>query len=213
MLHFDGSKAGVANLSRGQQRLSSWHVYLFCTDCRIAWYGTIVSSEYMQIWVQIFILCLKLMAGQTVFTGLKGLAEAWDSSQRIRRRVREIGCVVAQQPEEGKAEEDGPIGKTTANVRYNKEALMPILELMKGHFQYVPCLESWIYWLAIHCSCFLVDCIDSILGSQGNAGRRGQNFDVDAWDTSFQGDTQQPSVESSLLVWDVEAAALQAYAD
>ena len=82
------------------------------------------------------------MASSGVFSNLGGLQAKWDSSARLRKRLRDVGQLVVAEPQPGAAEAPGPLAKTNANLRYNQEALIGLVELMHGVFDKVPCIDA-----------------------------------------------------------------------
>lgn len=83
-----------------------------------------------------------------VFNGLGGLQAKWDASARLRKRLREVGQLVVAEPAAGAAEAPGPLAKTNANLRYNQEALIGLVEIMHGVFDKVPCIDALTEQLA-----------------------------------------------------------------
>lgn len=79
---------------------------------------------------------------QGVFSELGGLADAWDASPRLRQRIRELGQLTVSKPEEGASEAEGPVAKTTANLKHNAMVLKPVVVAMKNLQDRVPCIEA-----------------------------------------------------------------------
>jgi len=82
--------------------------------------------------------------GEATFTGLAGLADAWDADLKLRARVRSLGRLVAEKPPAGhqEAAPECPIAKTVDNLKFNAAAVRPLLALMSGTRGMVPCVES-----------------------------------------------------------------------
>ena len=82
--------------------------------------------------------------GEKVFKELGGLGLLWDDSQTVRERVRKVKRVVVDKPPDD-ADEVTPmsvVAKTIANVRHNHHVLSPLLKMMSGSRDMVPCLVS-----------------------------------------------------------------------
>ena len=64
------------------------------------------------------------------FGQLGQLFEAWDSVQRLRDRMRNVGRLVVELPPQDKAEQpsDSPVAKTMANLRHNHQAIAKLRE-------------------------------------------------------------------------------------
>lgn len=70
-----------------------------------------------------------------VFSDLGGLSDDWDSVRLLRERMRVVGRLVVDKPEEGKAEVAGEVTlKTMQNVKYNATALLPLVKKMRGEY-------------------------------------------------------------------------------
>ena len=84
--------------------------------------------------------------GKKVFGGFVGLAKAWDASERLRTRLRDVQRLVVAVPEEDAKEQapQGVVAKTVANLRYNHHSMRPLLQLMAPHKDCVPCLNGLV---------------------------------------------------------------------
>ena len=82
------------------------------------------------------------MATPSVFNALDGLQAKWDSSARLRKRLRDVGQLVVAEPPAGAAETAGPLAKTNANLRHNQDAMIGLVELMHGVFDKIPCIDA-----------------------------------------------------------------------
>ena len=82
--------------------------------------------------------------GEATFTTLAGLSDAWDSHLKLRSRVRSLGRLVAEKPPAGEKEAapEGSIARTVDNLKYNADAVRPLLALMSGTRGMVPCVET-----------------------------------------------------------------------
>lgn len=118
--------------------LASW-VMLACFTC-VAGSGTaaIAALEF-----RIREKEHEMVAQQpAVFNELGNVADGWDASQQLRRRIRDVGALVVNEPKEGESEENAPVAKTMANLKYNVEVLLPIAKAMTGCYDKVPCIEA-----------------------------------------------------------------------
>ena len=82
------------------------------------------------------------MASVGSFMALAGLHEKWDGVARLRKRLRDIKQITAEQPEGKELEQPGPVPKTNANLRYNQDVLIPLVEAMHGVYDKVPSVEA-----------------------------------------------------------------------
>lgn len=78
------------------------------------------------------------------FTDLDGLSKSWDSCERLRSRVVDLGSLVVAKPGPDQKETtlEGVIERTLDEARYNHEVLLPIFEKMKGNLDRIPHLDS-----------------------------------------------------------------------
>lgn len=78
------------------------------------------------------------------FGQLGQLFEAWDSVQRLRDRMRNVGRLVVELPPQDKAEQpsDSPVAKTMANLRHNHQAMLPLTKAMSQAPDKVPCIAK-----------------------------------------------------------------------
>ena len=78
------------------------------------------------------------------FAQLGQLFESWDSVQRLRDRMRNVGRLVVELPPEGKSEQplDTPVAKTMANLRHNHQAMLPLTKAMSMAPDKVPCITK-----------------------------------------------------------------------
>ena len=97
--------------------------------------------------VQLFDLqafCSSVSCTMATFNKLDGLADAWDASPVLRARIRNIKRAVAEKPGEDQ-EEAAPgasVCKTVANLKYNKDLILPAAKIMKDVPHQVPCIEA-----------------------------------------------------------------------
>ena len=75
------------------------------------------------------------------FMALSGLHEKWDGVVRLRKRLGEIKQICAAEPAGKDVEQPGPVAKTNANLRYNQDVLVPLVEAMCGVYDKVPSVE------------------------------------------------------------------------
>ena len=83
-----------------------------------------------------------MSAGTTLFTELTGLSQKWDQVEKVRARLRAFGQLCVAEPAPGESEAEGPVAKTIQNLKYNLDAVVPLLEVMCGHVDKVPHIES-----------------------------------------------------------------------
>ena len=80
----------------------------------------------------------------TTFSELAGLADAWDASPVLRARIRNIHRAIAEKPDEGETEAApaASVCKTVANLKYNKDLVLPLATKMRDVPHLVPCIEA-----------------------------------------------------------------------
>ena len=78
------------------------------------------------------------------FADLDGLSKSWDSCERLRGRVVDLGSLVVKKPgaDEKETTLEGVIDRTLDEARYNYEVLLPVFQKMKGHCDKIPHLDS-----------------------------------------------------------------------
>ena len=60
----------------------------------------------------------------------------------MRARLRSLGQLCVAEPAPGEKECEGPVAKTMQNLKYNLDILIPLLEVMAGHVDKVPHIDS-----------------------------------------------------------------------
>ena len=77
------------------------------------------------------------------FSGFDGLHARWDESPALVKRVNKVSSLVVDCPAEGKHEvhQEDIVTRSLDNARHNKDALLPVLQLMRGHLDKVPHLD------------------------------------------------------------------------
>ena len=74
-------------------------------------------------------------ATSIVLTEVAGVAEEWDGCKDIRERMKRVGRIMVDKPEQGTSEKAGTevLLRTMDNVKYNAKALLPLARRLAGH--------------------------------------------------------------------------------
>ena len=68
-------------------------------------------------------------AASSLLNDLSGLADDWEATKNVRARLKRIGRIIVEKPEEGHSEKAGDVLlRTMENVKYNFDALIPLLK-------------------------------------------------------------------------------------
>ena len=86
------------------------------------------------------------MAQSKVWVDFNGLEDGWDKSKLLRSRLGSVKCLVVETPNAGESEEHlaGIVSRSIENAKTNVDALLPLMEKMKGQHDKVPELAGLV---------------------------------------------------------------------
>eukprot|EP00435_Cladocopium_sp_Y103_P039521 s2_g10.t1 len=81
-----------------------------------------------------------------LFVELGGLADRWEAVKVLRNRVKEVGCLLVEQPKDNEKEEflAEIVTRSVDNARYNHNALLPLMVMMRGEHDKIPELPALV---------------------------------------------------------------------